>query len=144
MHAAVGRPAAPARFAWPTCRPLPPHPPAAVQGNFEFGVSRVIKSLEPLPAKLSPDTWYYAKRPLLALVEGLAKHALTFGEEPWGDVDRFLAAAEATGRRLPAVFGGGSGGSGGGGGGDGEGRTVAEEARRLRSVLRRLAEERWV
>jgi hypothetical protein len=131
---------------WPYLPPilLPPiNPPPSslhpngppVQGNFEFGISRVIKSLDPLAAKLSPDTWYYAKRPLLALAEGLAKRALPFGDEAWAEVERFLAAAEAAGRRVPAAFGGGAGG--------GEGRTVGEEARELRWMLARLAEERW-
>jgi hypothetical protein len=32
------------------------------KGNFEFGVSRVLKSLEPLSRRLGTDTWYYAKR----------------------------------------------------------------------------------
>jgi tetratricopeptide repeat protein 30 len=31
------------------------------KGNFEFGVSRVMKSLEPYDKKLGTDTWYYAK-----------------------------------------------------------------------------------
>ena len=43
------------------------------KGNFEFGVTRVIKSLEPYDRKLSTDTWHYAKRCLLALAETLAK-----------------------------------------------------------------------
>lgn len=45
-------------------------------GNFEFGVSRIIKSLEPMARKLETDTWFYAKRCLLALAEILAKHML--------------------------------------------------------------------
>ena len=32
------------------------------KGNYDFGLSRVIKSLEPIESKLGPDTWYYAKR----------------------------------------------------------------------------------
>lgn len=44
------------------------------KNNYEFGVGRIIKSFEPLPKKLSTDTWYYAKRCLLALLEKLAKN----------------------------------------------------------------------
>merc|ERR1711937_653415 len=44
------------------------------KGNFEFGVSRIIKSLEPYDKKLGPDTWYYSKRCFLALAENMAKH----------------------------------------------------------------------
>jgi tetratricopeptide repeat protein 30 len=32
------------------------------KGNFEFGISRIIKSLEPYHRKLQADTWFYAKR----------------------------------------------------------------------------------
>lgn len=28
------------------------------KGNFEFGITRIIKSLEPYDKKLSADTWY--------------------------------------------------------------------------------------
>ncbi|VDL73447.1 unnamed protein product [Nippostrongylus brasiliensis] len=37
-------------------------------GNFEFGISRVIKAMEPQERKLGTDTWYYAKRCLLATI----------------------------------------------------------------------------
>jgi len=32
------------------------------KANYEFGVSRIIKSLEPYNRKLGTDTWFYAKR----------------------------------------------------------------------------------
>ncbi|VDM58923.1 unnamed protein product [Angiostrongylus costaricensis] len=38
------------------------------KGNFEFGISRVIKAMEPQERKLGTDTWYYAKRCLLATI----------------------------------------------------------------------------
>ena len=31
------------------------------KGNFEFGITRVIKSLEPFQKKLGTDTWFYVK-----------------------------------------------------------------------------------
>ena len=40
-----------------------------IQGNFEFGISRVMKALEPYPKKLGTDTWFYAKRAFLALAD---------------------------------------------------------------------------
>jgi len=46
------------------------------KGNYDFGAQRVIKSLEPMQKKLGTDTWFYAKRCLMALVETLAKHML--------------------------------------------------------------------
>jgi tetratricopeptide repeat protein 30 len=32
------------------------------KGNYEFGISRVIKAMEPYHTKLGTDTWFYAKR----------------------------------------------------------------------------------
>jgi tetratricopeptide repeat protein 30 len=46
------------------------------KGNFEFGISRIIKSLEPYNKKLETDTWFYAKRCFLALIENMAKHMI--------------------------------------------------------------------
>lgn len=42
--------------------------------HFEFGVSRVIKSFHPIEKKLNTDTWFYAKRCFLAVIEHLSKH----------------------------------------------------------------------
>ena len=47
------------------------------KGNYEFGISRVIKSLEPYNKKLGTDTWFYAKRCFLSLIENLAKHMIS-------------------------------------------------------------------
>lgn len=47
-----------------------------MQSNYEFGISRIVKSLEPYNKKLETDTWFYAKRCFLALIEGLAKHMI--------------------------------------------------------------------
>ena len=44
------------------------------KGNYEFGISRIMKSLEPYDKKLGTDTWFYAKRCFLGLAESLAKH----------------------------------------------------------------------
>lgn len=113
------------------------------QGNYEFGVSRVIKSLEPYSAKLSTDTWFYAKRCLLSLVDGLAKHMIPFKAEAWDEVLGFLEEAEAVGHSIPASFaeagaGGGAAALAGGGPRGSEGATVASEARLLRALLLKM------
>jgi tetratricopeptide repeat protein 30 len=115
-----------------------------LQGNYEFGISRVIKSLEPYSQKLSTDTWFYAKRCLLSLVDGLAKHMIPFKSESWEEVLQFLEEAEKVGRSIPAAFaeagGGGAAAAAGSlaGGRGSEGRTVASEARMLRALLLRM------
>lgn len=43
------------------------------KGNFAFGLSRVLRSLDPLPSKLSVDTWHYAKRCIVALLDHMTK-----------------------------------------------------------------------
>ena len=42
------------------------------KGNYEFGISQIMKSLEPYSKKLGTDTWFYAKRCFCSLVENMA------------------------------------------------------------------------
>lgn len=48
--------------------PLSSEKKQRLQGNFEFGISRVMKAMEPQERRLGTDTWYYAKRCLLATI----------------------------------------------------------------------------
>ena len=68
------------------------------KGNFEFGISRVIKSLEPYEKKINPDTWYYAKRCFIALAETLAKNMVLLKDEAFDDIVAFLDAAAYVGK----------------------------------------------
>lgn len=113
------------------------------QGNYEFGISRVIKSLEPYSTKLSTDTWFYAKRCFLSLVDGLAKHMIPFKNESWEEVLAFLEEAEKVGRSVPASFAEAGGAAAGvaastSGARGAEGATVASEARLLRALLLKM------
>mmetsp|Transcript_35996 Transcript_35996/g.119199 ORF Transcript_35996/g.119199 Transcript_35996/m.119199 type:complete len:544 (+) Transcript_35996:641-2272(+) len=71
------------------------------KGNFEFGIGRVMKSLEPYPKKLGTDTWFYAKRVFLALAETLAKHMIMLKDSTLHDILEFLGAIEACGKSVP-------------------------------------------
>ena len=71
------------------------------KGNFEFGISRVIKSLEPYPRKLGTDTWFYAKRTFLALAETLAKHMIMLKDATFHEILTFLDAIDACGKTIP-------------------------------------------
>eukprot|EP01137_Pigoraptor_chileana_P006775 Opistho-2@51462 len=51
------------------------------KGNYEFGISRIIKSLEPFNKKLGTDTWFYAKRCFLSLIENMAKHMIILKDQ---------------------------------------------------------------
>ena len=71
------------------------------KANFEFGMSRVIKALEPYHRNLEPDTWHYAKRCLLALVEGMAKHVLLSTSSTQLEIVAFLRDVERFGSKVP-------------------------------------------
>merc|ERR1711907_932881 len=60
------------------------------KGNYEFGVSRITKSLEPYERKLGVDTWYYSKRCFLALGETLGKNMLLMKDEAFDELIVFL------------------------------------------------------
>ncbi|KAM6307108.1 intraflagellar transport protein 70A-like [Aegotheles albertisi] len=75
-----------------------------VKGNYEFGISRVIKSLEPYNKKLSTDTWYYAKRCFLSLLENMAKHMIMLHDGVIQECVQFLKQCELYGRNIPAVI----------------------------------------
>eukprot|EP00056_Hartaetosiga_gracilis_P003970 m.69940 g.69940 ORF g.69940 m.69940 type:complete len:648 (-) comp11653_c0_seq1:1089-3032(-) len=73
------------------------------KGNFQFGVSRIMKSLEPYDKKLGRETWRYTKRCFLALIEGLAKQMITLPDVVIWDIVDFLEACEEYGRLIPTV-----------------------------------------
>lgn len=72
------------------------------KGNFEFGISRVIKSLEPYHRKLMPDTWFYAKRCFLALAANLSKHMVILKDSTFEEILTFLDNAAAQGDKIRA------------------------------------------
>lgn len=75
-----------------------------VKGNYDFGISRIIKSLEPYNKKLSTDTWYYAKRCFLSLLENMSKHMIMLRDSVIQECLQFLKQCEQYGRNIPAVI----------------------------------------
>ena len=71
------------------------------KGNFEFGIGRVMKALEPYPKKLGTDTWFYAKRTFLALAETLAKHMIMLKDATYTEIFAFLDAVDLCGKAIP-------------------------------------------
>ena len=65
------------------------------KGNYEFGISRVIKSLEPYNKKLGTDTWFYAKRCFLSLIENMAKHMIMIRDSVVAECIQFLECCES-------------------------------------------------
>eukprot|EP01065_Artemidia_motanka_P047491 TRINITY_DN7457_c2_g1_i1.p1 TRINITY_DN7457_c2_g1~~TRINITY_DN7457_c2_g1_i1.p1 ORF type:complete len:678 (+),score=280.00 TRINITY_DN7457_c2_g1_i1:91-2124(+) len=74
------------------------------KGNYEFGISRIIKSLEPYNRKIMTDTWYYAKRCFLALASTLAKHMIMLKDSTFSDLLVFFDNADQHGKTVPALI----------------------------------------
>ena len=110
------------------------------KGNFEFGVSRIIKSFDPISAKLNMDTWYYAKKNILIVLEYTAKSMFVMKKEFFDEVDTFLSVCEKEGKTVRVHIAGQTGVEGG----DGEAvveewqNNVTYEARMLKQMLYKL------
>ncbi|KAJ3409648.1 Tetratricopeptide repeat protein 30A [Chytridiales sp. JEL 0842] len=74
------------------------------KGNYEFGITRIMKSLEPFNKKLGTDTWYYAKRCFSSLFETLAKHMILLKDSVFQEALAFFDACEMHGRNIPVVI----------------------------------------
>lgn len=72
--------------------------------NYEFGISRVMKSLQPLEHKLETDTWFYAKRCFLAIADGICKHVILLNDKTVSEILAFLDEAQVAGRDMPATI----------------------------------------
>ncbi|XP_076290193.1 tetratricopeptide repeat domain 30 [Lasioglossum baleicum] len=73
------------------------------KGNYEFGISRVMKSLEPYNKRLGTDTWFYAKRCFLSLLEQLAKQLVVLKDTTLQECIQFLEHCEVYGRDVVTV-----------------------------------------
>ncbi|XP_032664660.1 tetratricopeptide repeat protein 30A [Odontomachus brunneus] len=74
------------------------------KGNYEFGISRVMKSLEPYNKKLGTDTWFYAKRCFLSLLEQLAKQLVVLKDSTLQECIQFLEHCEVYGKDIMTVI----------------------------------------
>ncbi|KAI3388147.1 hypothetical protein SNEBB_002942 [Seison nebaliae] len=74
------------------------------RGNYEFGISRVIKSLQPFDKKLGYDTWFYAKKCFLALFLAMSLHVVTVRDTILSDIMNFLMNCEEYGRGVVAFL----------------------------------------
>lgn len=109
-----------------------------VKSNYEFGLTRIFKSLEPVKLKLTTQSWYHVKRCLLSLLDRHSKQMLLIRDDLFKQILSFLIECEKFGLmieakscRLPVT----------------EGQTndpiaasncVAYEARHLRSIVLKI------
>ncbi|KAI6242175.1 Tetratricopeptide repeat protein 30 [Aphelenchoides fujianensis] len=73
------------------------------KGNFEFGISRVIRALEPCERKLGIDTWFYAKRCMLSMFEQVAKQLLMVPDGVLMECLAFLETCESHGKEVSTI-----------------------------------------
>ena len=106
------------------------------KGNFEFGISRIITKIMGNDKKLHTDTWYYAKRCLLALAENMAKHMLILKDASMEEILEFLDRAEVAGDKAPASIA--QHVSLNGEDGENAVHTISYEARQLKNLFLRL------
>ncbi|KAF8368667.1 dyf-1 [Pristionchus pacificus] len=76
------------------------------KGNYEFGISRVIKAMQPYDRRLGTDTWFYAKRCILFTLEAIAKHVVTVRDSLIDELLLFLEKCEEYGEEVPASIDG--------------------------------------
>uniref|UniRef100_A0A183CM83 Tetratricopeptide repeat protein 30 n=1 Tax=Globodera pallida TaxID=36090 RepID=A0A183CM83_GLOPA len=99
------------------------------KGNYEFGISRIVRALEPCEKKLGVDTWFYSKRCMASMLENIARCVIELRDEMLLDCLHFLESCEMNGREIvtDAQMLGARAGE--------LPRTVAHEARLLRALL---------
>ncbi|KAL7548033.1 hypothetical protein ACHAWF_011319 [Thalassiosira exigua] len=68
--------------------------------NYEFGISRICKSMEPFEKNLCPTTWFYTKRCFLALASRIAKLMCVIKEDTIRDILCFFDAAGRNGNDI--------------------------------------------
>eukprot|EP01105_Mastigella_eilhardi_P020137 TRINITY_DN4777_c0_g1_i1.p1 TRINITY_DN4777_c0_g1~~TRINITY_DN4777_c0_g1_i1.p1 ORF type:complete len:485 (+),score=167.48 TRINITY_DN4777_c0_g1_i1:624-2078(+) len=100
------------------------------KGNFEFGILRVIKSLDNLQKKLDTDTWFYAKLCFLALCEALSKHMMVIKDTVYNEILAFLRQCDLYGRNIYAFAEDPTS--------DAKPRSVSQEARLIYKLLMKL------
>jgi tetratricopeptide repeat protein 30 len=110
------------------------------KGNYEFGISRIMKSLEPFGKKLGTDTWFYAKRCFVALFETLAKHLLVLKDSVYNEILEFLDNCEMYGRNIPVIADIFSGSQSSRMTLDDMSNTVSSEARYIKAMFLKLYE----
>lgn len=70
------------------------------KGNYEFGIGRILVSFQNFHKRMNMDTWYYAKRCFLSLIENLAKQVLCIPDKLFLDMLTFLDDADKYGKNI--------------------------------------------
>ncbi|KAL4422716.1 hypothetical protein ABPG75_008913 [Micractinium tetrahymenae] len=133
--------------------PVPPHLSLTnlaigtlycAKGNFEFGITRVTRSLEPLAAHLDAPRWRAAMLCLLVMLDQVAKNMLVLKDALVADLLAFLEDVEAAGRGVPALVAAGPSAGSSTAGAEvlhvAQPQTICGQARSLRAMLLKMSE----
>jgi tetratricopeptide repeat protein 30 len=99
------------------------------KGNWEFGISRICKSVEPLEKNLCVDTWFYCKQCFLALASKVSKLMVALDAEMRSEIIGFLNDVEKLGGESVVLMEESEGG---------ELVTISKEARQLKYLFLKL------
>lgn len=108
------------------------------KGNFEFGISRICKSLKPYDSKLGPDTWHYAKRCLIELADKAAKHMIIVKKAMAKIVHNFLDEVIVHGKDIPSTLHDYEDNAVNRGPDEQQPNTIAFEALKLKSIFQQI------
>jgi len=75
------------------------------KGNIEFGVRLVMRAIDPVVETLGTDTWLYAKRCLISLIEKILVQPTIqpLNDEIFGELMIFLDAVAAVGKSITSA-----------------------------------------
>jgi len=102
------------------------------KSNYEFGIGRIIVSFNNFNKRMNMDTWYYAKRCFLALIENLAKQIMSIPDKLYMELVNFLDNADKFGKNITTQIADTHSSE------NSEKFTVSSEARLLKKMLLKL------
>ena len=70
------------------------------KGNYEFGIGRIIVSFQNFHKRMNMDTWYYAKRCFLSLIENLSKQIMSVPDKLYLELLNFLDNSDKYGKNI--------------------------------------------
>lgn len=105
------------------------------KSNYEFGIGRIIVSFQNFHKRINIDTWFYAKRCILSLIENMAKQVLIIPDNLFSELLQFIDNADKYGKNITTQITNS--------GETSEKHTVSSEARIFKKMLLKLKENNY-
>lgn len=68
--------------------------------NYSFGIGRVIVAFQNFHKRMNIDTWFYAKRCILALIESMSKQVMIIPDHLYMELIQFLENCDKYGKNI--------------------------------------------